>query len=344
MRSSRGSRSIRGLDEQPESPKWCRVRGLTISPDGQRLGFGGLRISSQLWAQPIAADGTGRGAPYELTRDTSRRNSLPVVSPDGSRVAYVSTRGGEPSNVWIVDVDGRNGTQLTTNESPDKLPYWFPDGRRIAFISTRAGGMGVWSVDLETRREELILPLAGVSAGIASTAMGTVAEPSLSRSMTKLAMSVITPPHANRQIFLTPTTTIAPRAISEASRWVGYPAWSRDESRLAVEIKDGSSTHAGVLDLQTGELHQLTHERGQTWVRSWSPDGKRIAAAAFRNGRWDVRWIDAATGASGIITRSAAPHIYVRYPAWSPTNDLVVYERGELRGNVWMLRLGEKPH
>jgi hypothetical protein len=29
----------------------------------------------------------------------------------------------------------------------------------------------------------------------------------------------------------------------------------------------------------------------------------------------------------------------VRYPAWSPAGNLVVYERGELRGNVWMLRL-----
>jgi Tol biopolymer transport system component/DNA-binding winged helix-turn-helix (wHTH) protein len=318
------------------------VRGLTISPDGQRLGFGGLRISSQLWAQPIAADGTGRGEPYALTTDTSRRNSLPVVSPDGSRVAYVSTRGGEPPNVWIVGVDGQNGTQITTSDSPDMLPYWFPDGKRIAFISTRATGMAVWSVDLDTRREQLMLPLGDVASSIESAAKGTVAEPSLSRSMTRLAMSVITPPHANRQIFLSPTAALAPRPVSQASRWVGYPAWSRDESRLAVEIKDGSSTHAGVLDLQSGELRQLTNERGQTWVRSWSPNGKKIAAAAFRNGQWDLRWIDAGSGATGIISPSAAPHNYVRYPSWSPKNDLVVYERGELRGNVWMTRLIDK--
>ena len=277
-----------------------------------------------------------------MTTDTSRRNSLPVVSPDGSRIAYVSTRGGEPPNVWVVDVDGRNGTQITTNDSPDMLPYWFPDGRRIAFISTRGNGMAVWSIDLDTRREELMLPLGDVAAGIEAAARGTVAEPSLSRSMTKLAMAVITPPHANRQIFLSPTTTLAPRPISQASRWVGYPAWSRDESRLAVEIKDGSSTHAGVLDLHSGDLRQLTKERGQTWVRSWSPDGKKIAAAAFRNGQWDLRWIDANTGATGIIAPSAAPHVYVRYPAWSPKNDVIAFERGELRGNVWMMRLAEK--
>jgi Tol biopolymer transport system component len=29
----------------------------------------------------------------------------------------------------------------------------------------------------------------------------------------------------------------------------------------------------------------------------------------------------------------------VRYPEWSPRGDTVVYERGVVRGNVWMVRL-----
>jgi len=318
------------------------VRGLTISHDGRRLGFAGLRNSSQLWAQPIAPDGSGRGNPYAVTSDTSRRNSLPVVSPDGTRVAYVSTRGGEPSNVWIVDIDGRNSAQITASDSQESQPYWFPDGRRLAFLSTRNNHLGLWSVDLETRREELMLALTNVAAGIGAAVNGTLAEPSPSGSMNRIALSVITPPHANRQIFLSPMTTLDPRPVSKATEWAGYPAWSHDEKRIAVEIKDGSSTHAGILDVDSGELRRLTNSRGQTWVRSWSPDGKKIAAAMFRNGQWDVRWIDAATGATGIITPPVSPHVYVRYPAWSMKNDLVVYERGELRGNVWTLRLPEK--
>ena len=33
------------------------------------------------------------------------------------------------------------------------------------------------------------------------------------------------------------------------------------------------------------------------------------------------------------------PHVYVRYPEWSRRNDVVVYERGDLRGNIWTLPL-----
>jgi Tol biopolymer transport system component len=171
---------------------------------------------------------------------------------------------------------------------------------------------------------------------------GVVAEIAVSPSVSKVAMSIISAPDANRRIFLSPTATLNPAAVSDAQRWLGYPAWSHDERSLAVEIKDGSSTHAGVIDVATGGLHQLTHERGQTWVRSWSPDGKKIAAAAFRNGRWDLRWIDARTGKMGAIDQASAPNAYVRYPEWSPRGDLVVYERGELHGNVWTLKLGER--
>ena len=288
--------------------------------------------------QSVAPDGNGRGAPRALTTDTSRRNSHPVVSPDGTQVAYVSTRGGEPPNVWMVGIDGTNGSQLTANDSPDMKPYWYPDGKRIAFLSSRQNGMGIWSIDLETRREESIAQLDRLAPKIMGAIEGMVAEPALSRSLDQVAVAVITPPLGNRRIFISPTATLNPRAVSDGSQWAGYPAWSNDDRRIAVEVKEGSSTHAGVIDLQTGAMRRLTNERGQTWVRSWSPDSTKIAAALFRNGRWDLRWIDASSGETGVITTPSAPNVYVRYPEWSPRGDTVVYERGELRGNVWMLR------
>ena len=328
-----------GEHEMLPVPGVSGVRGLTVGPDGS-LSFAGLSISSQVWVQSIAPDGTGSGAPRPLTTDTSRRNSHPVVSPDGTRVAYVSTRGGEPPNVWMVGIDGTDGVQLTANDSPDMKPYWFPDGRRIAFLSSRNDRMGIWSVDLETRREESIARLDDLGPKILGAAEGMVAEPALSRTLDRVAVAVIAAPVGNRQIFVSPIAARAPKAISDATQWLGYPAWSNDDRHLAVEVKEGSSTHAGVLDVQTGALRQLTHERGQTWVRSWSPDSRKIAAALFRNGRWDLRWIDANSGETGVITGPSAPNVYVRYPEWSPRGDTIVFERGELRGNVWRLRPG----
>lgn len=320
-------------------PGVAGVRGLSMSPDGRRLAFSGLTMASQLWVQPLAADGSGSGDARALTTDTSRRNSLPVISPDGTCVAYVSTRGGEPPNVWTIGVDGKNAIQVTDNDSPDVRPAWLPDGHRVAFLSPRQDRLGLWAVDLTTRREEMVLSLSDVARSMRDAGGGMIGEVSLSGSTKLLAMSIITSSGANRRLFISPTRMPDVRTMSAASQWIGYPSWSRDERHLAVEIKEGSSTHAGVVDVDSGALRRLTNERGQTWIRSWSPDGTKIAAAVFRDGRWSLRWIDAGSGATGAMTPPSGPNTYVRYPEWSPRGDAVVYERGELRGNVWTLAL-----
>ncbi len=317
------------------------ARGLSISADGKRIAFAGLALSSQIWAQPVAHDGAPTGPPRALTSDTSRRNSVPAVSPDGSRVAYMSTRSGELPNVWVMDIDGRNGVQITSDEAADSQPTWFPDGRRVAYHSSRGGGSGVWAVDIATRRSEILFDITRPDRvpPISPPPTGRFAEFKLAPSITRAAFSMLAPPAGRRILYVTAFEPFAPRALTDGTESVGYPAWSRDERRLAVEIKDGSSTHAGVIDVETGEMRRLTNERGQTWVRSWSPDGRKVAVAALRDGLWNLRWIDVDTGRQRAITAPGPPHIYVRYPEWSPRGNLVVFERGELRGNIWMLTL-----
>jgi Tol biopolymer transport system component len=276
-----------------------------------------------------------------LTGDTSRRNSFPAVSPDGSKVAYMSTRRGELANIWMMDIDGRHAIQLTPDETAEHMPDWFPDGHRVWYSSNRGDTRGIWSVDIALRREELVFDTARASR-LASTAeplKGRLAELSLAPSMTQAAFSLIAPTAGRRITYVTGIAPFAPRAVTDSTQSIGYPAWSPDERHLAVEIKDGSSTQAGVIDVETRVLRRLTNDRGQTWVRSWSPDGKKIAVAALRDGVWNLRWIDVETGRSGTITTPESPRVFVRYPEWSPRGNLVVFEHGEMRGNIWMLAL-----
>jgi Tol biopolymer transport system component/DNA-binding winged helix-turn-helix (wHTH) protein len=321
-------------------PGVASARGATITPDGRRLAFAGLDLNSQIWAQRVTREGAPDGAAFPLTSDTSRRNSFPAISPDGSKVAYTSARRGELSNVWVMDMAGRNAIQLTPNDTADHKPNWFPDGKRVAYSSARADTRGIWSVDITTRREELLFDPRPAPRGPAGgLARGGLAELDLSPSMRQAAFSVLTPPSGRRIMYVTGLQAFSPRGLTDDTASVGYPAWSPDERSLAVEIKEGASTHAGVIDMQTGVLRRLTNERGQTWVRSWSPDGRKIAVAALRDGVWSLLWIEVATGRRGTITPAGPPRVYVRYPAWSPRGDLVLFERGELRGNIWMLQI-----
>jgi Tol biopolymer transport system component len=140
----------------------------------------------------VTPEGAPRGEPRALTEDTSRRNSLPVVSPDGTKVAYMSTRTGTPPHVWVMDVDGGNHIQVSSDETAKFKPSWFPDGQRVAFLSNRGGRLGIWAVDIATRREELWLD---AKTGPAVAPMrGRLAEFDMSPSSTQAAFSMVTEP------------------------------------------------------------------------------------------------------------------------------------------------------
>jgi Tol biopolymer transport system component len=71
-------------------------------------------------------------------------------------------------------------------------------------------------------------------------------------------------------------------------------------------------------------------------VRSWSPDGGRLAAAVLRDGQWSLRALDL-SGGEQVITPPAPPRVFVRYPDWSARGELVVFERSEMTGNIWLM-------
>jgi Tol biopolymer transport system component len=106
---------------------------------------------------------------------------------------------------------------------------------------------------------------------------------------------------------------------------------------VAVEIKSGSSTQLGIVPAGGGTVVQLTDVRGQAWVRTWSPDGSRLIFAALRDGVWSLRSIPVNGGPETVLLPDAGPSVYVRYPEWSVAGGILVFERGQSRGNIFTM-------
>jgi len=70
-------------------------------------------------------DSSGK-SPSQLTHDNGF-DSYPKFSPDGLKIVFESD-----ANVWIMDSDGTNLRQLTTNGGMQ--PSWSPDGDKITYI------------------------------------------------------------------------------------------------------------------------------------------------------------------------------------------------------------------
>jgi Tol biopolymer transport system component len=63
----------------------------------------------------------------------------PCWSPDGKRLLFTADATGA-TDLFVIDADGKNATNLTNNPGWDSDGAWSPDGKKIAFTSNRTGG------------------------------------------------------------------------------------------------------------------------------------------------------------------------------------------------------------
>ena len=79
------------------------------------------------------------------------RISEPKVSPDEKTIVFTLRKTDLEANkgrtdLWLIEADGSNLRQLTTNPEADYNPVWSPDNKTIFFISTRSGSAQVWKL------------------------------------------------------------------------------------------------------------------------------------------------------------------------------------------------------
>jgi Tol biopolymer transport system component/serine/threonine protein kinase len=116
----------------------------TIAPSRDRLAFVRSGIQTSIYRFEA-------GRPAEAVVASSFRDWLPHLSPDGSRIAFSSERGGGGDEIWLAAADGSNPTQLTHGPGLwQGSPRWSPDGRRIAFDSLGEDGQSdIWTIDAD---------------------------------------------------------------------------------------------------------------------------------------------------------------------------------------------------
>jgi len=268
----------------------------TASPGDKEVAFlsdsGG---HANLWVVNTKSGGL-RQITYE--HDPNVAMGVPVWSPDGRTIAFVSSRGnqGLTFGVWLVDPDGSN---LRNVANPGLGPAWSPDGRWV-YYSTWSGGVGTdvvmkkvpvdggLAVTVRTERLRSAIGLHG-------TTLYYLFERPLVDGTPEFEIRTASPEDA-------PFHVLARIPASRVPIWqIVSPALSPDGKWLAQALTDGLTTNVWALSTTTGEWRQITDfgERATFIARrvSWSSDGRSILAAVAE-GDSDIVLLEGLTNVS----------------------------------------------
>ena len=284
------------------------VADARITPDGRSAAVAVRQVDreqnayrSAIWLVPL--DGS------EARRLTSgqKLDMEPRISPDGTRLAFVSDRESKARQLYVLPLAGGEASKLTDVEEDVTEVSWSPDGSRLTFSSR------VRDPEYAEEDERRRPPRRFKRLQYKLDNVGWIGD-------------------RRRHVFV-----VAADGSGEAKQLTfgdfedQYPAWSRDGRRIAFASAREDDWDIQLIrdlylvDADGGEPVRLTG--GDAWYEapSFSPDGSRVACRV-RLGGWDypkhgqIAVVDVSTGARRVLTesldRNCMPYPEIREPVW----------------------------
>jgi Tol biopolymer transport system component len=236
-----------------------------------------------------------------LTQDMSD-NSLPVWSPNGQFLAFVSDRDGN-REIYRMNADGTNPVNLTQDPAEDWTPTWSPDGTQLAFASFRDGNWEIYTMNADGTSQTRI------------TDNGT-ADYSPVWSPKGDSIAFVSDRAGQLDIYLMAPDGSDVRALTTDPASDQSPAWSHDGTQILWESYRNGNMEIFAMDAAGGQPRNLTQDAyADDHGGTWSPSGRRIAFFSNRNGGWDIYTLDLQTGERVNLTASQGIE---QYPAFRP--------------------------
>jgi Tol biopolymer transport system component len=263
--------------------------------------FEDVHASLRATYQPVLdarRDAAGVAQPLLATEDRARLNVAPALSPDGTQIAFLSSRELFTTDLYLADTaSGEVLAKLVSADSDPHFDYlsyidssvaWSRDGRRLAFTVFARGKRQVVIYDVPARRIERTLDVPGIKG---------IRNPAWSPDGRSLAFSATV--EGASDLYSIDVESGAVERLTADPYSALQPVFSPDGRRIVFVTDRGPTTsletlrfgplQLAFLDLETKRIESLAiFPRGKHLNPQFSPDGASLYFIGEPDGIPDV--------------------------------------------------------
>ncbi len=212
--------------------------------------------------------------PRRLTIDPARDHS-PALSPEATRIAFVSDRSGN-ADLYVLQLSATNTlTQVTTNAAPDYDPAWTPDGVNMVFTSEADGNAEIYRLNL----------LSGLLTRLTTNAAAD-RHPAMSPNGLKIAFASNRGGDFDLYVMNADGSGVARLAGGPGDDT--HPVWSPDSQRLSfVSHRDGNP-EIYTVKADGSDIVRVTNDPGVDTEPAWMAGGNALIFSSNRDAGFEL--------------------------------------------------------
>ena len=227
-------------------------------------------------------------------------NLAPVLSPDGSVLAYTSYRAGSP-DIYLLNLRDGQEERLTSEPGLALAGSWSPDGRYLALSRTIDGNNDLFLYDTRRRRFKRLTNDPGIDVS-----------PSFAPDGRRLVFT--SDRGGSPQLYLTNVKGGRPARLTFEGTYNTAPAWSpRDDTIAYVGRGEDRAMAIYTIHAESRQRQRLSFGPRQYEAPTWDPHGRFLMHTSRVGDAWQ-RYIVRQDGHDKIL--SAANGLACLSPQW----------------------------